>query len=144
MPNRLNGIWIPESINWEDGSFKILYIRDTSFVQIASNQSKDDKDSIYFMVEPGFNLSAGTIHINDNIAVIYIQDLYKHTPLISDNLPSSVKVDTIYLDEKKNDALMYQEKLYRKTVLFKNESQDKIDSIAINFAQFLKKGKPEE
>jgi hypothetical protein len=137
-PERVQGVWIPETIDWDDGSFKFLFIRDTAFTQISSTQSKDDKDSIYFMTEPGYNLSAGTIHVRDTVAVVSFQDLYKHVPLISDKFPSSIKIDTIYFN-KGNSFILYQGKPYKKTNMFKRESKDIIDSIAINFVQFLKK-----
>lgn len=134
---KIQGIWIPETIDWKDGSFKILSIRDTAFIQIASTQSKDHLDSIYFMTEPGFNLSAGAIDIRDTIAVVSFRDLYKHVPLINDKFPSSIKVDTISIND--SNVFIYQGKPYKKTSMFKSESKEIIDSIAINFVKFLKK-----
>lgn len=138
-PEKLEGIWIPETIGWKDGSFKFLSIHDTSFIQISSTQSKDNKDSIYFMVEPGLNFSAGRIEgDNTNIAIVYFRDLYKHVPLISEKFPSEVKIDTVYIDGKRKDFLMYQGKLYRKTEMFKKESIDQMNSISNYYLGHLK------
>jgi hypothetical protein len=138
-PAKLEGIWIPETIDWNDGSFKFLRMHDTSFIQISATQSKDDKDSIYFMVDPGLNFSAGRIDANNNnAAIIHFRDLYKHVPLISEKFPSEVKIDTIYIDTKKRDFIMYQSKPYRKTEMFKKESIDQMNSISKYYLDRLK------
>jgi hypothetical protein len=138
-PEKPEGIWIPETIDWKDGSFKILRIHDTSFIQISATQSKDDKDSIYFQVEPGLNFSAGRIEANNNnTAIIHFRDLYKHVPLISEKFPSEIKIDTIYIDSKKRDFITYQGKQYRKTEMFKKESIDQMNSISKFYLDRLK------
>lgn len=136
-PGKLQGVWIPETIDWKDGSFKILSIRDSCFTQISATQSKDDKDSIHFMIEPGFNLSAGAIHIKDTVAVVSIRDLYKHIPRLGEKIPGSMRIGTLNVLDSKG-FLVYQGKYYKKTNMFKRESQDIIDSISINFAKKLK------
>lgn len=70
-PEKLEGIWIPETIDWKDGSFKFLRMHDTSFIQISATQSKDDKDSIYFMVEPGLNFTASRIKAINNSVIVH-------------------------------------------------------------------------
>lgn len=139
IPEKFEGIWIPETIDWKDGSFNFLRINDTSFAQISSTQSKDDKDSIYFMVEPGLNFSAGKIEVNNsNTAIVHFRDLYKHVPLISERFPSEVKIDTIYIDSKRGHFIMYQGKPYRKTEMFKKESIDQLNSIGDYYLRSFK------
>ena len=128
---KFEGLWIPETIDWKDGSFKFLRIHDTSFILISSTQSKDNKDSIYFQVEPGLNYSAGRIEANSNsTAIVHFRDLYKHVPLNSEKFPSGLKIDTIYIDSKKKDFVIYQGKQYRRTEMFKKESIGQMNSIS--------------
>lgn len=135
-PEKLEGIWIPETIDWKDGSFKFLRMHDTSFIQISATQSKDDKDSIYFQVEPGLNFSAGRIEANNNnTAIVHFRDLYKHVPLISEKFPGEIKNDTIHIDR---DFIIYQGKPYRRTEMFKKESIDQMTSISKYYLDRLK------
>jgi hypothetical protein len=138
-PEKLEGIWIPETINWKDGSFKFLRMHDTCFIQISATQSKDDKDSIYFQVEPGLNFSAGRIVANNNnTAIVHFKDLYKHVPLISEIFPSEIKIDTIYFDSSKRDFIIYRGEPYIKTEMFKKESIDLMNSISKYYLDQLK------
>lgn len=130
----LEGFWIPESIDWKDASFKILYIKDTLFFQVASTQAKDEKDSLYFMVEPGFNLAGGKISSIGNYSVVGIQDLYKDIPLLSDKFPGPIKLDTLFIDARNPNLLRYQHIEYKRTEMLKQKSKNEINVILKRFS----------
>lgn len=56
----LSGIWIPEVVDWEDGSFRTYHIQEDTVVIISSLQKLID-DSIYFRAEPGFSVMKGVL-----------------------------------------------------------------------------------
>jgi hypothetical protein len=56
----LSGIWIPEVVDWEDGSFRTYHIQEDTVVIISSLQKLID-DSIYFRTEPGFSVMKGVL-----------------------------------------------------------------------------------
>jgi hypothetical protein len=131
----LNGYWIPEAIDWKEGSFKILNIQDTSFFQLASTQAKDEKDSIYFMVEPGVNLCGGTIDLEGKNRLVRSQDLYKDIPLLSDHFPGVMKYDTLYLIRDDTLHILYQGKKFVRTERLKQKSIAEISEFVKNFAR---------
>ncbi|WP_276484149.1 hypothetical protein [Paraflavitalea pollutisoli] len=58
----LNGTWIPEKINWKEGSFYSLLIQqDTSITLVAATSHKNKDGSIDFGTQPGFIVRHGTI-----------------------------------------------------------------------------------
>lgn len=132
---KLNGYWVPDSIDWAEGSFKILRIQDTAFYQLASTNAKDEKDSIHFMVEPGVNLSGGTVDLEGNRRSIRFQDLYKDIPLLSDQFPGVIKYDTLYIIRADTLHLFYQGKKYVRTDMIKQKSIVEISNFINNFSR---------
>ncbi|MFN8349575.1 MAG: hypothetical protein U0X91_31535 [Spirosomataceae bacterium] len=137
-----NGIWIPETINWKEGNFETIYIEnDTSFVKISSTNLLLRSDSIQFMTEPGFILSAGSIIKTDNKFLEAKYNIwYKFINLQGEKLPSKTIKETIKIEKKANMiSLIYRNKIYLKTNKFSNESKIQLLNISNGFLENLKK-----
>jgi hypothetical protein len=88
----LNGIWIPEVVAWEDGSFNTYHIQKDTVAIIASMQKMID-DSIYFRAEPGYSLMKGVLSpVADRKYLLSHRALYRFIKL--PGLPD-VATDTI-------------------------------------------------
>ena len=114
-PNKenLNGIWIPEVVDWEDGSFNTYHIQEDTVVIIASMQKMID-DSIYFRAEPGYSLMKGVLSpVEDRKYLLSHRALYRFIKL--PGLPDVV-TDTI-------------------SVVASNDTTIKLNISGINFIQ---------
>jgi hypothetical protein len=137
----LNGIWIPKSIDWEEGSFEIFYVyNDTCFAKIASTQVLVESDSISFMSEPGFILSDGKLKSNEKNVAISYRILYRFINIEGEKIPSNIITDTLKLKKEKDSvtSFNYQNKDYIRTDYFTTESKERMKSIATKFATKLK------
>jgi hypothetical protein len=124
-----NGIWIPAEISWDVESdptaeirmiiagFKTIYIYDdTSFVLFSSAQTKAENDSITFMAEPGFSVSAGTIDtvshdLSFKVSYRKLYEVFKH---VGEIYPGAGREDTIKVIESGDtlSALIFEGKKY--------------------------------
>jgi hypothetical protein len=138
----INGIWIPQMINWEDGSFNTFYFyNDTSFIMLSSTQ-KQIKDSIFFQVEPGFVLKQGTfISLNSIKAEIKSHVLYRFITLPGDTTPSTLLKESLTLvKEGKNIvSFEYNGSKYIRTSKYTSQSANTIKNLATKMAPDLKK-----
>lgn len=130
----LNGFWRPQNIDWEEGSFKIIFIQDNTFFQLSSTQSKDEYDSIYFMVEPGVNLSGGTIGPGKLNRLVSYQDLHKDIKLLSNHFPSDMRYDTITVKMSDTLKIIFQGEKFIRTEMLKKKSIDEIKAFVKNFS----------
>jgi hypothetical protein len=88
----VNGIWIPEVVDWQEGSFNTYYIKDDTGIIISSEQ-KMIKDSIYFRTEPGFNVMKGVLRpLADGKFLLPHRALYRFIKL------PGIKADEILAD----------------------------------------------
>jgi hypothetical protein len=88
----VNGIWIPEVVDWKEGSFDTYYIKDDVVIIISSEQ-KMIKDSICFRTEPGFNVMKGVLRpVADGKFLLPHRTLYRFIKL------SGVKADEFLTD----------------------------------------------
>lgn len=129
--------YIPEKINWQEGSFETFYFyNDSSFVKIASTQTLTDKDSISFMSEPGFILYSGNYSITKekNEILLYYRLLYRTFKLTSENLPSEyISEKLLYNTTGGNIIIKAKGVPYNKTKKFTNESLHKLKDIIEKF-----------
>jgi hypothetical protein len=140
--NDLNGVWIPKIIDWKDGSFETLYIYDdTSFVKLGSTNFLSKKDSIEFMIESGFNLSAGTLGISKNEFVrLSYRIWYRNIKIVGEKLPSSIMNDSIAVHHVKDSLVIkYSGKDYSRTSYITHEGYKKLKSIVKIVLPELKK-----
>lgn len=140
-PN-INGIWVPESINWEAGSFSTFYLyNDTSFILLSSTQKYID-DSIFFQAEPGFILRQGAvISIDSSKAEINSRVLYRFITLPGETTPSALINENLSLmTEGRNIASFeYKGVKYVRTNKYTSQSVSTIKNLATKMAPDLKK-----
>jgi hypothetical protein len=137
----LKGLWIPKSINWEEGSFEIFYVyNDTCFAKVASTQVLLENDSISFMSEPGFILSDGKLKSNKKYVAISYRILYRFIKIKGEKIPSNIITETLKLKKEKDSvtSFNYQNKDFIRTDYFTMDSKERIKSIATKFASKLK------
>ncbi len=140
---KIEGIWIPEKVNWHDGSFHTFYFyNDTSFVLLASTQ-KMINDSIYFQAEPGFRVNEGRIIVRkDNEVTIAYKVLYAFIRMIGEKYPGDEVRDTIRLSDVNNDIIGFEYKgtSFVKTDRYTQRSVQIIKSFPVEMIPELKKG----
>lgn len=139
--DNLNGLWIPDSVNWKNASFEsILIFDDTSFVKIASTNILLKNDTLQLMTEPGFVLSSGIIKdLNHNMKTISYRTLYRYIQIEGEKIPSEIINDTLKVDRGKDSLLLYySNKLYRRTNKISKESQERLKSLVDTFLPELK------
>jgi hypothetical protein len=137
----INGIWIPNEINWVDGNFNTIYFyHDTSFIIISSTQ-KNICDSIYFQAEPGFNIRQGKIIEFDlHRAETLSQTLYRYFTLPGDSTPSCLIRTTLLFDLKGKNitSLTFLGVKYERTYKYTSRSVTTIENIASKMIPELK------
>jgi hypothetical protein len=129
--DNVDGIWIPEVVDWKEGSFDTYYIKDSTVIIVSSEQKKIN-DSIYFRTEPGFNVRKGSLRcIPDGKFVLPNRVLYQFIKLPGIKADETF-TDTISIVSSKDTAVrlninginFIQGRLYTK------ESKESIISIA--------------
>jgi hypothetical protein len=140
--SNINGIWVPQMINWKDGSFNTFYFyNDTSFIMLSSTQ-KQIKDSIYFQVEPGFILKQGSvISLDSSKAEINSRVLYRFITLPGDTTPSSLIKENIPLVKEGENVASFEYigVKYIRTSKYTSQSVNTIKNLATKMATDLKK-----
>jgi hypothetical protein len=100
----VNGIWIPEVVDWKEGSFDTYYIKDDTVVIISSEQ-KMIKDSIYFRTEPGLNLMKGVLRpVADRKFLLPHRTLYRFIKLTGAKA-DEILIDTIFVVPSKDTVV---------------------------------------
>ncbi|HTI91941.1 MAG TPA: hypothetical protein VL727_15205 [Puia sp.] len=136
----VNGIWIPEVVDWKEGSFDTYYIKDDTVVIISSEQKKI-KDSIYFRTEPGFNVAKGVLRpIAEGKYLLPHKSLYRFIKLKGANADGTF-TDTVSVVSLKgtpvrlniNGINFIQGRLYTK------ESRESIISIVTEMVPDMEK-----
>lgn len=138
----LNGIWIPENIEWERipcddgenftfGCFETFYITDSAFMAISTSNTLLPKcDSILFYTEHGFYKMRG------NIANIKNDSLFLKYKVYDERIVKMPGTDTIIPNKIYKDfiiysppsSFLYKGEKYIRTNKFVPESQLKIKS----------------
>lgn len=140
----VNGIWIPEVVDWKDGGFDTYYINEDTVVIITSEQ-KLIHDSIYFRTEPGINVKKGILNpIADHKYLLPYRTLYRFIKLPGTDA-NDVVTDTISVVPS-NDAglqLNINGKNFIQGKLYTHEARKAIISIATKMVPELEKH-PEE
>jgi|GEM_PF-5600482 len=133
--NRLNGFWIPESIDWKEGSFETFCFLDSGFMKIASSQVRVAKDSISYFSEPGFIVNAGSFQTHENYITISHRVLYRFIGIVGENLPGDLITDTLWLKNKKDHTVSFSYQLtkYVQTSKINFESRERLKSIATHY-----------
>ena len=138
----INGIWVPQMINWEDGSFNTFYFyNDTSFIMLSSTQ-KNINDSIFFQAEPGFILKQGVLmNLDGNKSDISSHVLYRFITLPGDTTPSALIKENLSLatEGRYVTSFEYVGVKYIRTNKFTNQSVSNIKNLATKMAPDLKK-----
>lgn len=125
----LNGIWIPQNVNWKDGNFDTYYFPDDTSVVIISSVQKKIGDSILFRTEPGFNIKKGVVEAlpNGQFKISY-KFIYRFVKLTTAN------ADKVFEDTAKvmqpNQSLQINHILYQRANTYTKESRDAITAIA--------------
>ena len=133
--SNISGIWIPQSVDWDDGTFETFYFyNDTSLIILSSTQGYFN-DSIFFQAEPGFALSEGKI-ISSKRDFIEIESrvIYRFftppgaapvpTAWVKENLTLSYKKDSIF-------SFDYEDEKYIKTNRYRSQDVERIKNIAV-------------
>lgn len=135
-----DGIWIPEVVDWKEGSFDTYYIKDSTVIIISSEQKRLN-DSIYFRTEPGFNVKKGVLRrITDGKFLLPHRILYRFIKLPGIKADETF-TDTISIVSSKDTAVrlninglnFIQARLYTK------ESRESIISIATEMVPDMEK-----
>ena len=140
-PVNLNGIWIPEKINWQEGSFHTIYIyNDTNFIRFASTQTKND--SIEFMTGEGFVLEYGHLQRDSDKEVpVSFNVLHRSVRIVGEELPGILVNDTLKLIENtpEKKSLKLGNETYNKTNIYTYESKQRMIALAKNLVPELLK-----
>jgi hypothetical protein len=140
----VNGIWVPEVVDWQDGSFDTYYIKEDTVIIISSMQ-KLIHDSIYFRTEPGFKIMKGVLKlVGDQKYLLPHRILYRTLKLPGIN-SDDIITDTISVVASNDTTIklninginFIQGKLYT------NESKESIITMATKMVPDLEKH-PEE
>jgi hypothetical protein len=139
---KIEGFWIPETVNWEDGSFNTFYFyNDTAFLLLSSTQ-KLINDSIYFQSESGFVLKQGSFKIRSKIsAEIRFRTLYRLIHIEGDTIPSTLSNDWLILNVKDQriKSFLFAKVRYLQTFKFDDTSRKTINSFLIKLVPNIKK-----
>lgn len=138
----INGIWVPEMINWEDGNFNTFYVyNDTSFIILSSTQ-KYLNDSMFFLAEPGFVLKQGAVINLDSIkADINSRVLYRFITLPGDTTPSALINESLSLVTEGWNVSSFEYKgvNYVRTDKYTSQSINTIKNLATKMVPDLKR-----
>ena len=139
----INGIWIPQSVDWSDGIFKTFYFyNDTSLIILLSTQ-KYINDTIYFEAEPGFALSEGKIiSLNRNFIEIESRVIYRYFTLPGESpIPTAWVKENLTLSYKKDSLISfdYKDEKYTKTNRYRSQNVEGIKDIAVKMVPDIKK-----
>ncbi|MDB5145238.1 MAG: hypothetical protein JWQ66_3951 [Mucilaginibacter sp.] len=139
----LNGIWIPEKIDWKQGNFETIYIyNDTSFVKIASTNALLKNDSIAFSTDEGFIFSSGNVkNLNGEQVKLSYRIWYKFIKMNHEKLPGKLIIDTVNIMTNDNHTLLlkYHNEDYLRTNKFTKNSKRQLLNIAADFLELIKK-----
>lgn len=136
--NNIYGIWVPEDINWSDGSFETFYFfNDTSYIILTSTQ-KIIQDSIYFETEPGLILNSGTMYVNNNKTIeLKGRILYRFINLSGEATPTNIIKSSIKLNTNGSfiKSFNYGNVKFIKTSKYTKQSVNSIKSISIKMVE---------
>ncbi len=136
---RLKGIWIPEEVNWEDGSFETFYFyNDSDFILLSSTQ-KSINASIYFQAEPGFRLSDGRFEDIESKGLITFTTLYTFIKLPGEEIPIKPITAELILSIKENEVVSFQYRGIRfiKTHKYTHKSVQAIEAMRVKMVPQL-------
>jgi hypothetical protein len=138
-PTSINGIWIPQEINWEQGNFETFYFQGNSSVIIISSVQRKVKDSIIFATEPGFNIKKGVIKsIGNNKFVISGTVIYRFIKLTG--VTNDAFQDTVIVSLENHRHLIKVDTVsYQKGALYTNESKRRIVAICTEMVSDIEK-----
>jgi hypothetical protein len=138
----LNGIWIPEKVDWKKGDFATIYVyNDTSFVKIASTNALLKNDSIAFSTDEGFVFSSGNVkNLNGAQVKLSYRIWYKFIKMNHEKLPGKLIIDTANIVTKDNHTphLKFHNEDYLRTNKFTKNSKRQLLNIAANFLELIK------
>lgn len=136
----IRGIWIPQKIDWRDGDFYTYYFPGDSSVVIIASVQKKIRDSIVFGTEPGFNIRKGKIRpISGTQFAISGKTIYRFIKLTGKNADETFE-DTVTIGYKNGtQSVKINGTVYQKGGLYRNESKERIVSIATKMAPEIEK-----
>jgi len=138
----LQGIWIPEKINWANGDFDTYYFPNDSSAIIISSVQRKTGDSIYFNAEEGFNIKKGTLSLSlDSNILIKAHTIYQFVKMI-DSAGNEIKSDTsivLVLQKGSNKSIRLNNLTYVPAVEYTEESKQSIINIATKMVPDIEK-----
>ena len=131
--------WIPNKVNWNEGSFETLYFyNDSNFVKIGSTQVLSN-DSITFLSEPGFILYNGTYTIEKNDILLTYRIVYRTFTRVGEKVPGEFINEKIFVSEDKPLQLKFKGKSFIKVKNATSEGLQRMRDIINKFLPTLTK-----